>query len=517
MLFRLDLQRLFLLLTIAAVLLTFANSYYVTYQVQKQLLIDSTLEANRVYAAKLAETTNNFLQNAQKQLAYSANILSTDFDNEALLESEGKRLYQQSSFFNSVSIINSKAIITTVFPLTVPVKGLLLPTEARQSFNTRKPIVADPFLSPSGSYLVSISHPIYTKNREYLGYIAGTIYLHQNNVFFNLLGQHPYSDGSYIYVVDRHKEIIYHLHKNRIGDHVQNNPVLDASINGQSGSARVVNSLGISMLAGYAHIERAGWGVVTQRPFDSVMAELDVQLTEVIWKSLPVLLLTFIAIWIANRFITAPLQALAHQASNMHDKDAEHNILSIKSWYFEVYELKRAILSGLASLNQKINQLNIDTNTDPLTGLYNRRSLDQILEQWREMKQSFAVIALDIDHFKVVNDLFGHDVGDEVLKQLSQIMKETCDKNAIIFRNGGEEFLILLPSTKQSVAQLFADKLRIKIARHEMPIADNITVSLGISYWDSNSNDTIKITLKKADIALYQAKRQGRNCSIVHS
>jgi diguanylate cyclase (GGDEF)-like protein len=515
-LFRLDLQRLFLLLTIAAVLLTFANSYYVTYQVQKQLLIDSTLEANRVYAAKLAETTNNFLQNAQKQLAYSAKILSTDFDNESLLESETERLYQQSSFFNSVSIINSKAIITTVFPKTIPVKGLLLPEKNRQSFNARKPLVSNPIIAPSGSYLVSISHPIFGKNEKYLGFISGTIYLNQDNIFFDLLGQHSYIDGSYTYVVDQSKELIYHVNKHRIGEQIEGNHVIDSVITGKSGSASVVNSLGIPMLAGFAYIERSGWGVVAQRPLKSTMAELDIHLTEVVLKSLPLLFLILAAILVASRYITEPLRALASQANNMYQNDAEHNILKIKSWYFEVHELKRAILSGLGALNNKINQLNRDTNTDPLTGLYNRRSLDQMLEQWRELKQSFAVIALDIDHFKVVNDLYGHDVGDEVLKHLSLLMKENCDKNAIIFRNGGEEFLILLPSTKQTVAHLFAEKLRIKIAQYDMPIAGKITVSLGISYWDSNSNDTIKIALKKADIALYQAKQQGRNCSIVH-
>ncbi|RBP80515.1 GGDEF domain-containing protein [Marinomonas rhizomae] len=515
--FRLDLQRLFLLLTTAAVLLTFANSYYVTYQVQKQLLIDSTLEANRVYAAKLAETTNNFLQNAQKQLAYSAKILSTDFDNESLRESETERLYQQSSFFNSVSIINSKAIITTVFPKTIPIKGLLLPENNRNPFNARKPLVSNPMVAPTGSYLMSISHPIFGMNEKYLGFITGSIYLHQNNVFFKLLSQHSYIDGSYIYVVDQNKELIYHINKKRIGEQIEGNHVIDSVIIGTSGSDKVVNSLGIPMLAGFAYIKRSGWGVVAQRPLENVMAELDVQLTEVVLKSLPLLFLILTIVLIASRYITKPLKALASQANHMYQNDAEQNILNIKSWYFEVHELKRAILSGLGTLKHKINQLNKDTNTDPLTGLYNRRSLDQLLEQWRELKQSFAVIAVDIDHFKVVNDLYGHDVGDEVLKHLSLLMKENCNENYIAFRNGGEEFLILLPSTKQADAHFFAEKLRVKIAQYNMPIAGNITVSLGISYWDSNSNDTIKITLKKADIALYQAKRQGRNCSILHS
>lgn len=396
-------------------------------------------------------------------------------------------------------------------------KGLLLPLENRQSFDARKPLVSNPIIAPTGSYLVSISHPIFSKNEQYQGFITGTIHLNKDNIFFSLLGQHSYNDGSYIYVVDQKKELIYHINKKRIGEQIEGNHVIDSVITGQSGSASVVNSLGTPMLAGFAYIERSGWGVVAQRPLANIMAELDIQLTDVVLKSLPLLILILATILVASRYITAPLRALATHVNDMDKKGAEHDILTIKSWYFEVHELKRAILIGLGALNHKINQLNIDTNTDPLTGLYNRRSLDQLLEQWREIKQSFAVIALDIDHFKVINDLYGHDVGDDVLKQLSWLMKEKCDESAVIFRNGGEEFLILLPSTKQSAAHRFAEQLRLKIAQYEMPSAGNITVSLGISLWDSHSNDTIKIALKKADIALYQAKRQGRNCSIVNS
>ena len=516
-LLRLNLRRLFLILTIAAVLLTFANSYYVTYQVQKQLLIDSTLEANRVYATKLAETTNNFLQNAQQQLAVSAQILAANIDNEVLQESETERLYLQSSFFNSVSVINSEAIITSIFPRDIPIKGVQLPLNNRQSFNARKPLVSNPVIAPSGSYLVSISHPIFARDGRYLGFITGTIHLNHDNIFSTLLGQHSYNDGSYIYVVDQNKELIYHINKDRIGERITGNHVIDDVISGKTGSAQVVNSLGVPMLAGYSYIERSGWGVVAQRPLEKVMDKLDVQLAEVMLKSLPLLLLILVMILVASKFITAPLQALASQANRMHQKDAEQNILTIKSWYFEVHELKRAILSGLGALNNKIQQLNIDTHTDPLTELYNRRSLDQILTNWEEIRQSFAIIALDIDHFKIINDMYGHDVGDEVLKQLSRLMKENCDENSVIFRNGGEEFLILLPHTKQSYAHRLAEQLRLKIAHHEIPVAGHITVSLGVSHWNSNSNDTIKIALKKADIALYQAKRRGRNCSISHS
>ncbi|NLQ16236.1 GGDEF domain-containing protein [Marinomonas sp. M1K-6] len=513
--FRLNLQKLFLLLTVLAVLFTFANSYYTTYQVQKQRLIDSTLEANRVYAAKLAETTNNSLESSQKQLAYSAAVLAKDFTNEALLNEEVKRLFQQSNYFNSVSIVNSKAIVAAIFPLTIPVKGNTLSDGARQSFNTRKPLVTDPFIAPTGRYLASVSHPIYHENGDYLGYIAGTIYLNQDNMFFKLLGQHPYNDGSYLYVVSRQREIIYHHDQHRIGQHIENNPVLNAAVDGQWGSSIVVNSLGIPMIAGYAHIERAGWGIVAQRPFENSMAELDIQLMEVVLRSLPILLLTLLLIWLASRYITKPLQALADHAKDMDKSDAEHNINQIKAWYFEAFELKQATLRGLSTLNSKIYQLNEDSYTDPLTQLYNRRGLESVLSQWEEQKLSFAIIALDIDHFKLVNDTFGHDVGDEVLQNLSAIIRRSSNTKAILCRNGGEEFLILLPATSPHLAYRHAEKVRIEIAAFNMPTAGKITVSLGISFWDADSDNSIKTALKTADTALYQAKRQGRNCSVI--
>ena len=513
---RLDLQKLFLLLTTATVLLTFGNSYYATYQVQKQLMIDSTLESNRVYAAKLAETTHNFIASAQLQLAYSAGILASDMSNLALLEAEARRLKQQSDFFNTVAIINSDAVIAIVFPIKKTVIGLTLPDNARQSFNARQPLVTDPFLSPSGNYIVSLSEPIFSTSGDYLGYVTGTIYLHDDNVFFKLLGQHSHNDGSYIFVANKNRELLYHYDPERIGELVNGNTVLDASINGQKGSAMVVNSKGVPMLAGYAHIERAGWGVVAQRPVDSVMAELDVQLTQVILKSLPMLLFILLSIWIASRYITKPLQALALFASDMDKNLSQTHINHIKAWYFEVNSLKQAILSGLGSLNNRINQLHEDSNTDPLTHFYNRRGLVSILDTWEEREISFAVVALDIDHFKVVNDTHGHDVGDKVLQQLCELIRAYPHHGAVFCRSGGEEFLIMLPETSAQAAYQYAEGLRNQIANVDMPTAGKITVSLGISIWRADDKHcSIKTALKTADIALYQAKRNGRNCSII--
>ncbi|GAA3546222.1 sensor domain-containing diguanylate cyclase [Zobellella aerophila] len=517
LLLRLDLRRLILALTIVSVLITLANSFYATYQVQRELLINNTLEANRVYAAKLAETTDTFLKSAQTQLKYSAALLAGQMDDEQALLAEARRLHRQTESFNSVVIVNADAIIMATSPETLQIKGVKLTSpNARQSLNAKQPLITDPFLSPAGNYLISISHPIFAPDGRYLGYMAGTIYLQGENILNLLLGQHHYKDGSYLYVVDRNGVLIYHMDQHRVGEKVTDNPVIDAVIRNQSGADNLINSRGSDMLAGFAPVPRAGWGVVAQRPKSATLAELDKQIQAVFIKILPLTLLTLLFIWFSALLISRPLWQLARNAREMDQQHAQDRILAISSWYFESAQLKRAILKGVGLLNDKITQLNTDSHTDPMTALYNRRGMQKVLDYYQEIQQHFAIIALDIDHFKGVNDSYGHDVGDQVIKSLAQLMQKNARKVDALCRSGGEEFIILLPDTNAQVAEGIAERLRHHVAQHEMPEAGHVTISLGVAYWPGDTTG-INEALKMADRALYQAKQQGRNQTLVAS
>lgn len=154
-------------------------------------------------------------------------------------------------------------------------------------------------------------------------------------------------------------------------------------------------------------------------------------------------------------------------------------------------------------------------NVDGLTGIYNRRYFEQrILEELERSVRyngSMALLMIDIDHFKKLNDEFGHLLGDEVLRQVSNIFTQNLRKNDVVCRYGGEEFAILVPETPGTRATAVADKLRRIIETWNFPgVPRPVTISVGVAEFptDGRSRDEL---MKAADDALYLAKQRGRN------
>ena len=152
--------------------------------------------------------------------------------------------------------------------------------------------------------------------------------------------------------------------------------------------------------------------------------------------------------------------------------------------------------------------------TDVLTGIYNRRYFTQLLE--KEMKRSqryqtsFSLVMFDIDHFKQVNDTYGHDVGDLVLKEVVSLIKTRIRKTDFFARWGGEEFIILLLNTSYEQAAILAESMRELLQNTSLPQVGRVTASFGVSSYQAN--ESIDALLKRVDDLVYQAKRNGRNC-----
>ncbi|MFM4702232.1 diguanylate cyclase [Aeromonas bivalvium] len=516
-LLRFDLHRLILALAVLGVLATFGNSFYAIHQAQRQLLIDSTLEANRVYAAKLAASVDAMLSAAQGQLAYSADQLAPLLQANDVkgLEQEVAQLRDRTRTFNSVAIVNTDAVVVAVSPETLKLKGARLTSpSARQSLASQQPLISDPLVSLTGNYLISLSYPVFTADRRYLGFVAGTIYLQSASVLSNLLGQHYYQDGSYLYVVDRQKTLIYHPDPQRIGQKISDNAAVDQVLQGRRGAQAVLNTRGTEMLAGFAPVANAGWGIVAQRPTRATLAGLDQQMLDILKGMIPVTLFILFVIWLSATVISRPLRQLANRARLMDQQEAASHISSIRAWYFEAAQLKQAILKGLGLLNTKIDQLHTDSHTDPMTGLFNRRAMQQMLDDYQAQSRPLSVIALDIDHFKAINDGFGHHVGDAAIVALAALMQQELRADAALCRSGGEEFLLLLPGVTLEQARGIAERLRLTVASHEMEKIGSITLSLGVAHWPGDASD-LGAVLKQADKALYQAKYRGRNCVVV--
>lgn len=510
---RLDLRTLILVLCALTALVMLCASYFASYRVQRQLLIDHALEANRVYAMKLASITETFIGNAQQQLTFSAGLQGRQLGDAAALLVETDRVLAQSMAFNSTFVINADGVLLAVSP--APLRHLVgthvQSPGSQEALQERRPLVSTPYLSAADNLVVALSQPMFDSNGRYLGYVGGSLYLRERNILNSLLGEHFYKDGSYLYVVDRNRRLLYHPNSERVGTVVEGNALIDRLATLDNGTRQITNSLGVEMLAGFATVPSAGWGVVAQQPLAQTVTPLNHLILNVVGTSAPLALVGCLLLWWLAMTIARPLWQLAAGARSMDRAGTAERLHRVRAWYFEAAELKRALLFGLNLLQERIGRLNRDAQTDPLTGLGNRRSLEFNLSLLQAEGRAFAAIVLDIDHFKRVNDNHGHEVGDQVLRRLAELMRRCCREGDLLCRTGGEEFLMLLPGASLDVATVVAERLRVTVQDTPVQPVGAVTVSLGVARWDGEAGSEPVEALSQADRALYQAKQGGRN------
>ena len=176
-----------------------------------------------------------------------------------------------------------------------------------------------------------------------------------------------------------------------------------------------------------------------------------------------------------------------------------------------------AVIRDISEKNKLLEELLLSSRKDPLTDLYNRRSFTKFLNfeitRSKRFMHGFSLMMLDIDHFKLINDKFGHSCGDLALVEFSKILTKSIREVDTICRWGGEEFMILLPEISQSNAEIVAEKIRSNVENFETVYESELvkfTVSIGLGYF---SGDAIEINsmINKVDKCLYKAKRTGRN------
>ncbi|MCO4799834.1 MAG: GGDEF domain-containing protein [Colwelliaceae bacterium] len=175
--------------------------------------------------------------------------------------------------------------------------------------------------------------------------------------------------------------------------------------------------------------------------------------------------------------------------------------------------LERLVKERTKELEIKTRKLELLAITDPLTNLYNRNRIDESLIQevsrYKRYNSIFSVILIDIDHFKKINDNYGHPVGDQVLIEVSRLLKCHSREIDIVGRWGGEEFLIVLPESNLDDANTRAEYLRIHIESHYFQEVSSVTASIGVAAIKKGECNNKLIA--RADVALYKAKNTGRN------
>ncbi len=176
------------------------------------------------------------------------------------------------------------------------------------------------------------------------------------------------------------------------------------------------------------------------------------------------------------------------------------------------------LIAEIAELRQTLDELSALVQTDSLTGIANYRffvqSLAQEMERTTRSGQPTTLIMLDIDHFKLVNDRWGHEIGNQALNHIAKMMQMTVRKLDIPCRYGGEEFAVILPNTDLGASIPVAERLRQLIAETPMPVGQRqlqLTASLGIDTFHAGQEANPEELVQRADHYLYQAKQEGRN------
>lgn len=510
--FRVDLRRLILWISLLSVIVVLAGGLHASYLVQRDLLLQNALEVNRVYAAKLAVTTDSLLSDIRRYLAYSADALADMESHPEQMTAETRRLEQQLGHFNSTFVASPQGKVLAVSTSYPQLLGHQLVSDAvREALAARQPTISEPFKASNGRWQILYTQPIFSRDYRHLGFIAGSLYLHEDNVLDRLLDRHFYRDGSFLYVIDRKGTLIYHPDRSQLGKTAPDSEVFAPARRGEAGGRRFVDAEGQEMVAGYAPVASTGWSIIAQRPVASTLQPLGDLLMATARNTLPLLLLAVALIWLLSRWIARPLGQMASIAKRMQDPDSADRIREVRSWYFEAAQLKRALSMGLASIHHKLTDLRRESTTDTLTGLLNRRGMDEALALVTAEGTPVAIVAVDVDHFKRINDRYGHAAGDRALQALAQVMRECSRGGDVLARTGGEEFVMLLPGASMTAAIAIAQRLRMRLASSEAsPLPAPITISAGVAH-HPKQGATLDAALQRADQALYYAKNHGRD------
>ncbi|WP_102345116.1 sensor domain-containing diguanylate cyclase [Bacillus sp. Marseille-P3661] len=490
-------------------------NWYLSVQALKSNLTENHLESNYRYAKKVSLSTSDLLYDMQQNLSTLARIIwEREFSQSDLDDWKSAN----SSYFNSIFTTDTNGVVQLMSPQAVPNNpggvrpGTKITSDLmKQALKNKKSFISDPYLAQTGNLVVLISFPIFDTSGNYKGVVDGTIYLESNNSLKRILENHDFLDESSVFVVDRLGRIIYHPDSSRINESIAYHPLVKSVMQGENGAAQIINSRGHEYFSGYAYVEQTGWGIIAQTPTSVIETPLRSLTHNIIAQSLPLLLLILILAWLFTNNLSKPINTLARfsEEAILSKKEAQSiHRLELKSYIYEVRQLCHHIQRHFQLLTNQIHQ-------DGLTGLSNRRAFDLEIKKWALNQQPFSLIMLDIDHFKNVNDQYGHLVGDDVLRFLANKMVEVTREEDLCYRYGGEEFAILLKTNDVKDAFILAERLRTTIAQTPSPSGQYITVSLGISCYQVQ-DESPQSVISRADSALYLSKNGGRNKTTIY-
>lgn len=370
-------------------------------------------------------------------------------------------------------------------------------------------------------WLVSISKALVNEKGEITGVIA--IDSSVDHILKLLKSKQEEYKTAHSYVIKTDGTIIIHPDENLLEKNIYK--ILSSSISFNQKEGEISYTFnGISKLGYYTKLEKINWIVVTVVNKNELLYPVIKQIfvNSLIISVFSLLFGWFISFWI-NSNIVIPLTQLRLKLSYLSQGN-----FSKSSFYsypsneigFIASEIEKLTSQSLLKKTLRLEKLNKAlqklVEIDYLTGIFNRRKIMKelkALENSAKLRgETFSVILLDVDYFKNINDTYGHDVGDKVLKHIAKIIKSTIRATDMYGRWGGEEFIIVCPQTPLEKAYQLAERLRKTVKNSDFPVETKVTISAGVS--EFNPSKDLTHLLKEADFNLYRAKRAGRNRAV---
>lgn len=291
------------------------------------------------------------------------------------------------------------------------------------------------------------------------------------------------------------------------------------------------------MIAAYTMVPTTGWGVMIPQPLDELYARAESEINTILGVATLSFFACLLLSWWMAGLITRPIAALTAQASALAEQQTQLTpwtkqrieITEFAALFDRFHCMSKQVINSQAELAQRVIDKTADlaqaqaealhlANHDQVTGLANRMSIRNTIQQRIDTKQPFSLLFTDLDGFKQINDTYGHGIGDSLLVSIGQNVSSSLERGDIFARYGGDEFVLLLQHDNLcDIVNLKAKRVLelikqpYKINGHQL----NVSACIGIAQYDGIDNDTDSL-IHRADVAMYQAKHAGKD-QVMHA
>ena len=375
-------------------------------------------------------------------------------------------------------------------------------------------VIADAYWDERlGQSLMTIAVPVTADDRNFVGALVANV--SYRAVLTTLLVFAPGDSGDLYVIAPEGAEIVSSRgdERPRAGRGLSS-ATTELLFANESSPVRYANRAGSEVIGTLERVPSLEWAVVAEITAEEAYAQVK-QLRDMTALLVMGLLVVvgFIAYWL-GLLIVRPLDRLTTGAAEVAEGDLEVDLPVGRGEVGYLTEVFNGMVDRLREGRQQLEELLV---TDPLTGISNRRHLMETMKnearRSRRSKKSFAILMVDVDHFKKFNDTHGHIAGDEALKAVAEVLQGATREIDHVARYGGEEFLVVLPDTDIAGAVRAAERIRERLAKRSVAVGERsvkLTVSTGVAEFPIDGDSPEDLVLS-ADTALYQAKRRGRD------